>query len=154
MVRKSVWRDLQAGWRIDAHSPQGRKLWSNSLLRQSRACSGQDRVAQCPAQPEGKQAGLRLRISRKSLTICWALQCVDCLHRNSANATEKASRCPGLQRRQQTVGHACVAGEAVNHRGGAEVERVESDNAARSVGGSHSVRKQASTTTGADRRWL
>ena len=38
-------------------------------------------------------------------------------------------------------------------RGGAQVGRVESDNAARSAGGSHSVRKQAATTTGADRRW-
>ena len=42
VIRKSVWRDLRMGrytvkirWRIDAHSPQGRKLWSNPLLRQS-----------------------------------------------------------------------------------------------------------------------
>ena len=34
-----------------------------------------------------------------------------------------------------------VVGEAVSHRGGAQTERVEAVKAARSVGGSHSVRK-------------
>ena len=44
-------------------------------------------------------------------------------------------------------------GEARGHRGGAHVGRVEKNRAARSVGGSRSVRKRTSTTTGADRRW-
>ena len=46
-----------------------------------------------------------------------------------------------------------VVGEAGSHRGGAHVGRVETDRAARSVGGSHPVRIPTSTTTGADRRW-
>ena len=49
--------------------------------------------------------------------------------------------------------HLCIDGEAVSHRGGAHVGRVETDKAARSIGGSHSLRTQASTMTGADRRW-
>ena len=49
--------------------------------------------------------------------------------------------------------HACVAGEARSHRGGAHAGRVKNHKAARSGGGSRSVRAPPHTTIGADRRW-
>ena len=46
-----------------------------------------------------------------------------------------------------------IVGEAGSHRENARPKRVQSNKDPRSVGGSHSVRKPTSTTTGADRRW-
>ena len=78
----------------------------------------------------------------------------DFLHQSyMLDATENASQSPRLPRRQQTVGN-LRREEAVSHQGGTKAGRVEADKAARSAGGSHSVRKKpASSTTGAERRW-
>ena len=60
-----------------------------------------------------------------------------------------------MERLQATLVHLthCHVGERQDLPGGAQAGRVETDKDARSVGGSHSVRIPAPTTTGADRRW-
>ena len=99
-------------------------------------CETGDRSGLRGPQASRHTAIVSLCISHELLD--WAL---------TLEGTENASRCPALQRpcrratweRQKTIEEA--------------PKGVDSHTGARSASGSHSVRKQASTTTGADRRW-
>ena len=86
-------------------------------------------------------------ISRQSLTTSWTLlsvQHANCHARRRATTSQPRNFLEFCRRDFSPRGH----------QGGTLARRVKSDKDAGSVGGSHSVRKQSSTTTGADWRWL
>ena len=118
--------------------------------RQATCPPGQS-SASTPTARKGKTKELAICISRDLLD----LSLVACEQDSASLAkfetkTKNTSRCSGRPR----PADACPRhGEGVSHRGDAQTGRVESDKDAQSVGGSPSVRKPASTTTGADRRW-
>ena len=116
--------------------------------------------ASTPTAREGEKI---LRIFQETALTCTARRRVD--KRQSSHSAPLTNFWIGLLRLQQQRTHRDVlhcddpaVAFARRWRGGKPSRRrpegrVETDRAARSVGGSHSVRTQASTTTGADRRW-